>query len=130
MLMQMMLTELESLKVRISEFSRYSGQFSDVDSASEARKYVGGLEDLYDEVEEGLKRRLAELESDLERADSYGTFYQVVMTWMPKAEEKLESMALIAANPRSVRIQIEEFKVIYCVLRLFHPTSNQFFKEM
>jgi len=33
------------------------------------------------------------------------------MTWLPNAEMKLKSMALIATNPRSVRIQIEEFKV-------------------
>jgi len=33
------------------------------------------------------------------------------MTWLPNAETKLTSMALIATNPRSVRIQIEEFKV-------------------
>ena len=36
---------------------------------------------------------------------------QAVMTWLPNAETKLMSMALIATNPRSVRIQIEEFKV-------------------
>jgi len=33
------------------------------------------------------------------------------MTWLPNAEMKLMSMSLIATNPRSVRIQIEEFKV-------------------
>jgi hypothetical protein len=38
-------------------------------------------------------------------------FYQVVMTWLPRAEERLQSMTLISANARSVRIQIEEFKV-------------------
>jgi len=34
------------------------------------------------------------------------------MTWLPNAEMKLMSMSLIATNPRSVRIQIEEFKVL------------------
>ena len=37
------------------------------------------------------------------------------MTWLPAAENKLTSMALIATNPRSVRIQIEEFKVRQCL---------------
>ena len=36
---------------------------------------------------------------------------QAIMMWLPNAEMKLMSMSLIATNPRSVRIQIEEFKV-------------------
>lgn len=41
------------------------------------------------------------------------------MTWLPKAEEKLQSMSLISANARSVRIQIEEFKVRFSVVSEF-----------
>ena len=56
---------------------------------------------------------------------------QAVMTWLPNAEIKLMSMALIATNPRSVRIQIEEFKVYvqsyphshYNIWRLFSAIS-------
>lgn len=33
------------------------------------------------------------------------------MGWLPKAEQKLTTMDAIAADPRSIRIQIEEMKV-------------------
>ena len=36
---------------------------------------------------------------------------QAIMSWLPKAEEKLSAMSPIAAVPRTVRIQIEELKV-------------------
>ena len=33
------------------------------------------------------------------------------MSWLPKAEEKLTNMTPVAADVRTVRIQIEELKV-------------------
>ena len=74
-----MLSEMKTIKSRISEFARDSEKFASVDGANETRKCVDELEDLFEDVDEGLKRRIAELESDLEKADNYGTFYQVLL---------------------------------------------------
>ena len=75
--LQMMLSEMQGVKVRISECSRKSEKFTSVDGANEARKYIDELEDMFEDVDEELKRRIAELESDLEKADNYGRFYEV-----------------------------------------------------
>lgn len=71
-----MLSDMQSVKSRIADFARESEKISSMDEANEARKFVNELEDLFEDVDEGLKRRIAELESDLEKADNYGTFYQ------------------------------------------------------
>lgn len=73
----MLVSEMLVVKGRIKEFAGQSDKFASVDIANEARKYVDELEDTFEDVDEGLKRRIAELESDLEKADSYGTFYEV-----------------------------------------------------
>ena len=38
--------------------------------------------------------------------------YQEIMSWMPRAEDRLQKMAPPAAEVRSVLIQLEELKVI------------------
>jgi len=72
-----MLSEMQAVKGRILDCARESEKLASIDGVNEARKYVGELEDMYEDVDEGLKRRIAELESDLEKADNYGTFYEV-----------------------------------------------------
>lgn len=73
----MMLSEMRTVKTRISDFARESDKFVGIDGANEARKYVDELEDMFEDVDEGLKRRIAELECDLEKVDNYGNFYEV-----------------------------------------------------
>jgi len=41
-------------------------------------KYVSELEDMYEEVVEALKHRMAELESELERTENYSSYYEVL----------------------------------------------------
>jgi len=49
-----------------------------VDGVTEVHKYVSELEDMYEEVVEALKHRMAELESELERTENYSSYYEVL----------------------------------------------------
>lgn len=75
--LQMMLSEMRAVKSRILEFAKESDKFVGNDGANEARKFIDELEDMFEDVDESLKRRIAELESDLEKVDNYGSFYEV-----------------------------------------------------
>jgi len=44
------------------------------------QKYISELEDVHEEVVEALKRRMSELESELERTENYSSYYQVLNT--------------------------------------------------
>lgn len=43
------------------------------------QKYISELEDMYEDVAEALKHRMAELENELERTENYSTYYEVFM---------------------------------------------------
>lgn len=43
---------------------------------------------------------------------------QSIMMWLPKAEEKFSVMQPVAADPRAIRIQIEELKVFLCYIEI------------
>ena len=42
------------------------------------------------------------------------------MSWLPKAEEKMANLPPVAADPRSVRIQIEELKVSIVIIAILN----------
>lgn len=68
------------MESRIANFRKDSEKYSSVDGGTEMQKYISELEDKNEEVVEALKRRTAELESELEKTENYSSYYQVCTT--------------------------------------------------
>ena len=47
----------------------------------------------------------------MDKAGGFDRALMSIMSWLPGAEDKLAKMAPVSADPRNVRIQIEEMKV-------------------
>jgi len=77
MTLQTLQCDLQSVESRIANFRKDSEKFSSVDGGTEMQKYISELEDMYEDIADGLKRKMAELESEFEKTDNYSSYYQV-----------------------------------------------------
>ena len=78
----------------------------------EVQKHMEDMATALEEIEEGLHERGEELTQAFDKAEGFHDVMQAIMTWLPQAEQKLSESEAISSDPRTVRIQIEEMKVM------------------
>lgn len=66
----------------------------------------------FDEIGDILNERQVALKEAMERASHFEEEIESVLNWLPKLEETLENMGPIALDIRSIKIQIEEVKIL------------------
>ncbi|CAD5120159.1 DgyrCDS8736 [Dimorphilus gyrociliatus] len=78
----------------------------------EIRENEEEIKSLLESINDDLTERDYQLSSNLGRADDFENLLASILEWLPKFEHQLAKADNIAADPRSVRIQIEELKVL------------------
>jgi len=87
-------------------------QLCGIPGRMELQKNVEDLDTALEDIQEGIRDRDQELGGALEKSERFDQTLQAIMSWLPPAEQRMDNMAPIAADPRSVRIQIAELKVL------------------
>lgn len=68
--------------------------------------------EIFEEIGDILEERKVALNEAMERASHFEEEIESVLGWLPKLEETLENMGPIATDIRSIKIQIEEVKIL------------------
>lgn len=68
--------------------------------------------EVFEEIGDILEERQVALKEAMERASHFEEEIENVLSWLPKLEETLRNMGPIAADIRSIKIQIEEVKIL------------------
>lgn len=89
MSLQTLQCDLQSVESRIANFRKDSEKYSSMDGGTEMQKYISELEDMYEDVAEALKHRMAELENELERTENYSSYYEVFMPYCTVVDHAL-----------------------------------------
>ncbi|ELT90303.1 hypothetical protein CAPTEDRAFT_205084 [Capitella teleta] len=112
--LQSILEELQAARQPVAEcqsMSEILGQKCGEPGNMEIERQVEDVTNLLEEIQDGVGDREEELASAMDKAERFDDVLQAINSWLPKAEAKMEKMSPVAADPRSVRIQIEELKV-------------------
>lgn len=68
--------------------------------------------EVLEEIGDILEERQVALKEAMERASHFEEEIENVLSWLPKLEETLNNMGPTAADIRSIKIQIEEVKIL------------------
>ncbi|XP_013386319.2 LOW QUALITY PROTEIN: microtubule-actin cross-linking factor 1, isoforms 1/2/3/5-like [Lingula anatina] len=107
--------EFEKTKTPIQECRQTADYFSSLvgePGKVEVKKAMEDMDENMENLEDGIKEREEELDNAFEKGKSFEQTFQDINSWLPKFEENLARMGPVAAEKRSIKIQIEELKVL------------------
>ncbi|XP_074648651.1 uncharacterized protein LOC141904089 [Tubulanus polymorphus] len=87
----------------------------------EVKKHMDDLDDLCNDIEDDMKDKNEELDIAMEKANKLQSLMEGIMSWLPPAIDTVMNMPPVAVDARSIRIQIEQLKVLKVQV---HPKST------
>lgn len=77
---------------------------------------------LMTEILEGIKEREEDLVLALGKAERFEQVMATVLGWLPSMEQRMNTLGPLAADARTLRVQMEELKVhkhsLFCCIRV------------
>ena len=80
--------------------------------AVELQKQMEDLDHMAEVIQTGLQEREQDLNAASKKSENYANYMEKIASWLPDFEEKLDSMAPVASDTRTLRSQADQLNTL------------------